>query len=1487
MALLVTKHIDPVVGVDVHSVIIPPATAPVPVPHPHAGFVLDPREYLNAVKNMLGDMALDFIGDRVTELAEANPELTAQVMNTASGVMEQAAGVMENVTSNPLVATALALKEKKDALMNALGANIGAGGGGGIVEINGLMRTTAGTHTQHFPGLHFPLGATFAPNDINPSRDAESYMGSKTVLANNDPLSFAVLPALSCWMKGLSPGEHNSAHTQRHYPSLPTATVLPIPMGRPVLVGGPPILNMVALLKALWGAFRGSKLAKALADKLDLPSGFLRCTVLDAEPVNSTTGEVVVEQNDFTLPGRLPFNWDRYYNGHHTAAGSLGAAWQTLADCRLEVLRHGQLIGVVACFPERKTAFDHFPVLEGDEGEERDWQCSDRLQRRGDLLILQTRNGVSWHFPLPADWRQRLSALPDSDEAIRNGNWQPNEKNTLKLPLSSFHDRNDNAWCASRDAQGRIITFTERCGNTPGGRVLRFAYSESCSQAISDISLWVEGKKVRTLVGYRYDDRGDMVAVEDAAGVPYTFGYEEGHRMVRHTDRNGLSFYYSWQLHDDGVMRVTHAWGDEGLFDYRFEYHLQDRTTLITDSLGHTSRLECNVRGFPISRTNGAGETFSYRYDAGGHTVRETDPLGHSTEWRYDALGNEVAHIRADYTRITRSFNSEGLPLTVTDPQGGVWQQEFDDKGNLTVQQTPEGVITRYDYDAAGQLNKVIHPDGGVTQLEYDDYGFLHRLTDPLQRTLVFSHDTEGNLLSRQEDGDITRYRYDICGRLVNVQQPDGRTLDCNYDAEGNLVRYSDNNRLVTQFSYCGQGFLKSRTAPDGSTVRYHYDTEQQLIGVENQRGERWALRRDAAGRLTQEIDYQGGVRRYHYNPAGHLTQATDPLGNLLQVTCDRMGRIVSKTPQEGQEGGAERFSYDAFGRLTEAVNDTATVSRRYSADGWLTEEWQRQKDILSQHEYQWRNGRLVRQHQRVYGAGGHELLLNQEQQLDYDDAGRLSRLTPDDYTPLEFTWDGQHRLSELRCSDTFSQLFSYNRQGLLSRQRARVKGREAAVTEYGYDEHNQLVQRSDSLGGVDSYRYDPLGQITAHTDPTGQIRRYSYDATGNRFRVTAQHEKGRVLEHADGARWHMDNAGQLRLLSRGGHEQRLGWDAYGRLLALVSEKGRWRYGYDALGRRLYKQEYDPGGQQLLKTTWFSWDDDRLAGEVCHDRRQARTEEATQSHLTVPENEWTAQAYLYHPGTFEPLVMQLYQAEPEAEPLRRPGRLLLRKEVEKARLKTDTLCFYQNDPNGMPLRLWSSAGEVVWSARYSVTGRAQVSESSVVNQPLRLQGQYFDEESGLHYNRFRYYDPCAGMFISQDPIGLVGGINPYQYGPNVFDWFDPLGLWKKHRKNGQFAKKPGRKKKKCNSAHGNSHSTDKPAEGYTLRDRDTGEVAKYGETTMGTSRYSQKYLDDNNVDMFFEAEGTKKEMHTWQHDKILEYKSNNGGKRPPLNKSDY
>jgi hypothetical protein len=92
---------------------------------------------------------------------------------------------------------------------------------------------------------------------------------------------------------------------------------------------------------------------------------------------------------------------------------------------------------------------------------------------------------------------------------------------------------------------------------------------------------------------------------------------------------------------------------------------------------------------------------------------------------------------------------------------------------------------------------------------------------------------------------------------------------------------------------------------------------------------------------------------------------------------------------------------------------------------------------------------------------------------------------------------------------------------------------------------------------------------------------------------------------------------------------------------------------------------------------------------------------------------------------------------------------------------------------------------------------------------------------------------------------------------------------------------------KGQSVHGNDLSTTKPAEGYSLRDRKTGEVLKYGETTLGKGRYTKQYLKDNNAEIIFEAKGTKAEMHKWQNDKILKYKQVNNGQRPPLNKSDW
>ena len=114
-------------------------------------------------------------------------------------------------------------------------------------------------------------------------------------------------------------------------------------------------------------------------------------------------------------------------------------------------------------------------------------------------------------------------------------------------------------------------------------------------------------------------------------------------------------------------------------------------------------------------------------------------------------------------------------------------------------------------------------------------------------------------------------------------------------------------------------------------------------------------------------------------------------------------------------------------------------------------------------------------------------------------------------------------------------------------------------------------------------------------------------------------------------------------------------------------------------------------------------------------------------------------------------------------------------------LPIDVLAWYQCDHLGTPQELTDPNGQIVWSAQYKAWGeiKEQCSEWAQregLTNPIRFQGQYHDHETGLHYNRYRYYDPRVGRFISKDPISYAGGLNLYAYAPNPTGWVDPLGL---------------------------------------------------------------------------------------------------------------
>jgi len=120
-------------------------------------------------------------------------------------------------------------------------------------------------------------------------------------------------------------------------------------------------------------------------------------------------------------------------------------------------------------------------------------------------------------------------------------------------------------------------------------------------------------------------------------------------------------------------------------------------------------------------------------------------------------------------------------------------------------------------------------------------------------------------------------------------------------------------------------------------------------------------------------------------------------------------------------------------------------------------------------------------------------------------------------------------------------------------------------------------------------------------------------------------------------------------------------------------------------------------------------------------------------------------------------------------------------EEEPEPFHQEEIAFYQCDHLGTPQELTDHEGKIAWAAEYKAWGQTKeiisdAARKAGLTNPIRFQGQYLDEETGLHFNRHRYYDPVAGRFISSDPIGLLGGLNLHQYAPNTTAWVDPLGL---------------------------------------------------------------------------------------------------------------
>lgn len=1039
-------------------------------------------------------------------------------------------------------------------------------------------------------------------------------------------------------------------------------------------------------------------------------------------PVHTATGAKILggtNELDFVLPGALPMAWQRVYNSHDIrTAGLFGAGWSVAYEVSVEILMHPEGGEELIYTDEQGRRINLGSLVPGSAMFSPAEVLSFRRHHNGQLLI-ESDDGLYRLFDL----------TPGS---------------TTHLRLSQLGDRNDNRIFVGYHENGRIA----RLRDTSNQVQVELVYDQDRLERIE--RLYADQPR-EVLVSYRYNAIGELAQVSNASGeVQRRFAYDAGRRMIEHQLPTGLRCFYEWGHIDNTEWRVVRHWTDEG-DAYQFEYDLQKGITRVTDSLQRVSTRQWNAQHQIIAFTDNLDKTWLFEWNDERQLLSATDPQGGRYEYSYDESGN----LTAETDPLGRSVSTLwlehwSLPRTQTDAAGNTWQYRYDQRGNCVAETDPLGHMTRYRYNAQGLVVEVIDATGKSKQLKWNTLGQLTDHLDCSGFPTRFGYDPHGYLqVITNAMGERTQFQHDRQGRLISKQFPDGRTEYFQRDSAGLLLGHTDPAGHTTLYQHNRRGQVCQRTDAQGRQVSLGYDTFGRLQSLNNENGERYRFTWDACDRMIQQQGLDGGTKSYAYDGLDNLIRVTStpaPYGTGLaivsqapeapiihQLERDAVGRLIAKVTDDGRTeyqydplnqlsavtfkdaSGAEQslgFAYNALGQLLEEHSASGSLHHRYDELGNLIQT-------------QVPDGRWLN---RLYYGSGH-----------------LHQINLDGDVISDFERDRLHR-EVLRTQGQLSTRSDYDPVGRLRARIRRHDSQPALLSpdmqrQFEYDPADNLIGKLDqrpSARHQQLFHYDATDRLIASQDSLyGARETFAYDAAANLL-DSVHPSQGKVLHNRlvsfQDKRYRYDGFGRV-IEKRSGRYgvQRFSYDAESRLVEVRNEKGHVvRMVYDALDRRIKKTEQDRNGYTLSQVS-FIWDGLRLLSETQNER---------------------SSLYVY-----------LNQGH---EPLARVDGLGVHKKTR----------YYHNDLNGLPEQLTESDGNIVWKAIYQVWGNTVSEEREpyyLEDQNIRFQGQYLDRETGLHYNTFRFYDPDIGRFTTEDPVGLLGGINLYQYATNPLGWSDPLG----------------------------------------------------------------------------------------------------------------
>ena len=899
---------------------------------------------------------------------------------------------------------------------------------------------------------------------------------------------------------------------------------------------------------------------------------------------------------------------------------------------------------------------------------------------------------------------------------------------------------------------------------------------------------------------YRFDldAHGNRLAITDALGRATRYQYDWHGNAVRIQSPDGSAQRHVFDASGKRLLEKVDA------LDRRTQYQYDDRGNLITvvAADGATTHIQRDERGLPVAVIDPLGNITRHRFNAAGQLLEKHDCLGQPTRYEYDHRGN-LLEARDALGQVTRYA-----------------YQHINRRDRLIAVHSPDGAVERFAYDGLGRL--VAHHDalGQATHYVLDAKGRpLHR-ENALGHQLRYQYDVHGRLLQlTNENGAHYRFAWDVLDRLVAEQGFDGRRQDHAYNAVGELIESADGVPLSAPLmARERQGILRHRyqrdlvgrliakvsskpgdaVRPDVSYSRFVYDAAGQLIRARN-RTARVTLSYTAAGHLAEETTRARGGQttqlKHEYDAAGNRIATVLPDGRRLsqhrygsgyvdrisiddEVLCEFERDALHRETVRNQGALRSFYERDAMGRLLASSARSSLAETRGSGEPSGTR-------IARQYEYD-RAGQLLAVTDARRGRTAYS----------YDATGRLLAANAP-HARETFAFDPASNLIDpevprdaagqaIKRTWTEAEWQAYIAERIHDPDFSPLQTPEETLNDpsrWGENKNNRLFAFQEHR-----YRYDAWGNCTEKKSGAHETRSFRWDAEHQLVdaRITRV-EKGRVVAE----RWGYD------------------YDPFGRRVAkyrLPIEEAANNPDYLSAQKVRHNQAAAARARHAEQTTHFGWDGNRLLMERCAGRQTLHLYEPdsfvplalVRDVYTLDESRRPEEQLLPALAGFEdkhPVEWATVEQRQRKLQQRLDKQIGIDEELPRVRRKPEVF-FVHTDHLGTPREMTDAAGHLVWAATYKAWGaattevmsrRVVVADGNLVSevweapvtpavQNLRFQGQYFDAETGLHYNRFRYYDPDVGRFISQDPIGLAGGTNSFRYAPNPIGWIDPNGL---------------------------------------------------------------------------------------------------------------